>query len=118
MFNKFIFVLIIGLSLITGCTISHSQTQTTSAFEIVRLFPPIYYGTDDFPESAFYVTIKQVSTGKYYEKLYVDQRCENDYLNVNTGDIHVLTIKIEKNIFNQVNIDTSDLRTTLCPDSI
>lgn len=114
MFRLFSFSLISAiLFTVTACTISYSERNMHQEYEVVQVFPPIYYGTDDFPESAFYVTLKSVSTGEYFEKLFVDERCENNYKKVNTGDKYFLSIKETKNIFESKTYETN-LREVLC----
>ena len=89
---KFIMAGMLALTLITGCTISYTETSTTTLFKVSQVFPPVYYGSKDYPVSGLYVILSNTITGERTDKLFVDERCEDHYQTVFVGRIYALNV--------------------------
>jgi hypothetical protein len=110
---KLIITAMLTITLITGCTISYSETSKTTIYKVSQVFPPVYYGTEDYPVSGFYVILTNTVTGERTDKLFVDERCEDHYQSVDVGRIYALHVEESKALgLNSKKI--TNLKSVLC----
>lgn len=114
---KLIPISIILTLFIGACSVNYNEEITSSCYEVAQVYPPVYYGTEDFPESAFYVVLINKKTQEYTEKLFVDQRCKKRYKRVDVGKTYMFSQKTTTNIIGQKNTQLINLKKVLCENN-
>lgn len=110
---KYIAVFILSISLVTGCTMSYTERERSISYKVTKVFPPVYYGTEDYPVSSLYVILENNITGELTERLFVDQRCESQYKKVNIGNNYNLITK-EWSTLGISDSEITNLKHVLC----
>ena len=109
---KLLAIFVVSLLLFACNATVHEETGEAD-FQVLQIHPPVYYGSEDYPESDFYITLHRLDTGEIIEKQHVSKRC-NTYNDIKIGGVYTLSVTHKESMSGFIDNQFHDIKDVFC----